>query len=479
MAFLTRLLSILFLPSFCAAQTERPNVLLVTADDLGLQLSCYGETHIQTPRIDELASSGVRFEVAYVTHASCSSSRSSMFSGMYPHTTGQIGLANAGFVLDESEVGKNLTRYLRDAGYRTGILGKLHVAPESSFPFDFRSGRQDTRDVRAVAENAAEFLNRDTDQPFFLMVNYADPHFWRDPNKNGHIGFPPTWKGIPADPIPPDAVAGWPFQGFDEPVARRRTSNYYNTVKRLDVGVGLLLEELEKSGHADDTLVIFLGDHGPPFNRGKTTCYEAGLRVPFIVRWPGVSKAGVASEAFVSATDIVPTVLDAAGIGFPRDFHGRSLRPTLVKADAPEGWREYLVGEFHYHGNQGFFPRRAIRDQRYKLIHNLLAGQGRPPGRVDADPTGRFAGEEKYRNTAAAEAHFRFVDPPEWEFYDLESDPVEFHNRIDEPGFAEKVEELRGALDSWRHETDDPLLEPGGMELFQEKGEEAKRRMRR
>ncbi len=242
-----RLLLFLFLCLFFSSPGEcKPNVLLITADDLGLQLSCYGDSYIQTPHLDALAASGVKYRTAYVTQASCSSSRSSMFTGLYPHTTGQVGLANAGFVLNPSQIGKNLPAYLKAAGYRTGILGKLHVSPESSFPFDFRPKKQDTRDVASVAKNASEFLNQKGEEPFFLMVNYSDPHVLKD-RKTGKSGFPPRWKGIPKDPIAEDTVPGWDFQGIDEPVARRRVSNFYNTVKRLDVGVGLLLAELEKA----------------------------------------------------------------------------------------------------------------------------------------------------------------------------------------------------------------------------------------
>lgn len=463
-------------PSSSAEEPTRTNVLLITADDLGLQLSCYDDPHIETPHLDALARSGVRFETAWVAQASCSPSRSAMLSGLYPHATGQIGLANAGFVLAEEETGNNLPRYLKDAGYRTGILGKLHVAPESSFPFDYRPRRQDTRDVRAVADNAAVFFDENPERPFFLMVNYSDPHFYRD-RKSEKPVFPPRWKGLPRDPLPENAVPGWNFQGFDEPIARRRVSNYYNTVRRLDTGVGLLLDRLEEAGRAGDTLVIFLGDHGPPFNRGKTTCYEAGLRVPFLVRWPGVSSAGTASDAFVSAVDLVPTILDAAGVEFPRDFHGVSLRPALGSTEIPNGWRDHLAGEFHYHGYQRFFPRRAVRDDRYKLIHNLLAGRARPVDRVDGDPTGAFAETEKYLGTPAAEAHHRFADPPEWELYDLEADPHEFVNLAANESHAAELEKLQESLLEWRRKTEDPLLAPDGIETFRRLGEEAKRRI--
>lgn len=452
------------------------NVLLITADDLGLQLSCYGDPYIQTPHLDALATDGAKFRTAYVTQASCSSSRSSIFTGFYPHTTGQVGLANAGFTLNPSQIGRNLPAYLKSAGFQTGILGKLHISPEASFPFDFRPKKQDTRDVRAVAKNAATFFKQSEEKPFFLMVNFTDPHVYKD-KKTNKSTFPAQWKGLPKDPIAEDTVPGWDFQGFDEPVARRRVSNFYNTVKRVDIGVGLLLSELEKSGHLDDTLVIFLGDHGPPFNRGKTTCYESGLRVPFIVRWPGVSKPGIESTALVSSADIVPTILDATGIESPTKFHGTSLRPTLTSSESPENWRTHLVGEFHYHGAQAFFPRRAIRNDRYKLIHNLLAGKSKPINRVDGDPTGKFASTEKYQNAPAGIAFRRYENPPEWEFYDLKSDPVEFKNLAADPAHAATIESLRSALMQWRKETKDPLLDADGIERFLKKAETAKRKM--
>lgn len=452
-----------------------PNVLLITADDLGLQLSCYGDPYIETPEIDAFAETGVKFKTAYVTQASCSSSRSSMFTGLYPHTTGQIGLANGGFVLFPDQIGKNLPRYLKDAGYRTGILGKLHVSPESSFPFDYRPKVGNTRDVRSVAAAAAVFFEEPAEEPFFLMVNYSDPHFYKD-SKDGKIVFPPQWEGLPENPIPASSIPGWDFQGIDEPIARERTTNYYNTVKRFDAGVGMLLAALESAGLEDNTLVILLSDHGPPFSRGKTTCYESGLRVPFLVRWPGVSGVGLESEALVSTVDIVPTILDAAGIAFPEKFHGQSLRETLSTSEPPEGWRRYLAGEFHFHGPRPFFPRRAIRDLQFKLIHNPLAGMAKPPGRVDADPVGSFVNDAKYIDTPSGQAFQRYLDPPEWELYDLKSDPLEFENLAEIPSMRGELERLRTALRNWQEETDDPLREEDTFARFEKLGDEAAER---
>ncbi len=433
------------------------NVLLITADDLGLQLSCYGDRVIRTPRLDGLAAGGVLFEVAYITQASCSPSRSSMFTGLYPHATGQLGLTNGGFALHEPLRRATIPALLKKAGYRTGIIGKLHVAPESEFPFDFAHFRGvNTRRVADVAKLAGEFIDKGP-RPFFLMVNFSDPHATRRPEDRTKWYFQRQVDGVPVKPVEPGEAPPWPFQGIDTPVQLENIANYYNCVQRLDHGVGLVLSALESAGRAGDTLVIFVGDHGPPFARGKTTCYEAGLRVPFIVRWPGVSRPK-RSSAMVSTVDILPTVLDAAGVAAPDGLHGRSLRPVLGERDGP--WREHLAAEFHFHGRRPFYPRRAIRDGRFKLIHNLLAGRARPSTGIDGDRAYPVSRESRFDGTWTRRAFDTFADPPELELYDLGADPHERDNLAGKASFAGVVERLKSALLSWRGDTDDPFLDP-------------------
>ena len=434
---------------------EALNVLLVTSDDLGLQLSCYGNKVIKTPNLDALAVGGVQFEVAYVAQASCSPSRSAMFTGTFPHTNGQIGLANRGFAMHEKFHDRTLPHYLKTAGYRTGIIGKLHVAPEAKFPFDFRP-KVNTRVVRDVAKLADEFLTAKSEQPFFLMVNYSDPHAYRTSRQSRDWFFQRQVDGLPKDPLDPGDAPAWPYQGIATDEQLKKVANYYNCVRRLDDGIGMLLALLERHELTESTLVLFVGDHGPPFARGKTTCYEAGLRVPFIVRWPGVSQPH-RSKAMVSTVDIVPTVLDAAGVKVPEDLHGVSLRSVLEKEDAP--WREYLAAEFHFHGSQPFYPRRAIRDTRYKLIHNLRAGSARPSTGIDGDKAMDISQAEKYRDTPYGEAFRTFAHPPEFELYDLNEDPNELTNLAGREGLAEVQTELREALHKWRRDTQDPFLD--------------------
>ncbi len=450
--------SFLALTGSLGAQTKsRPNVLFITADDLGLQMSSYGETLIRTPHMDKLAGSGVRFRTAYVVQASCSPSRSGMFTGLYPHATGQYGLVNTGHKLHSYLYKATIPSVLKRAGYRTGIIGKLHVAPEDTFPFDVReTNSANTRKVREVAARAAEFWQGGSADPFFLMVNYSDPHAFRKAPDSSEWYFPPQVDGLPANPIKPGAKTLFPFQQIDTDGQRERTANYYNAIKRLDDGVGMLMAELEKAGHAQNTLVVFCGDHGPPFARGKTTCYESGLRIPFVVRWPGVSKVGV-SNAMVSTVDIAPTIYDAVGVDAPLDLHGRSLRP-LVRNPGARG-RRYLAGEFHMHGARPVYPRRAIRDERYKLIHNLLAGKAKPSTGIDGDHAFEWSREPRYDGTAVRRAFDTFADPPEFELYDLRTDPVEFNNLAGKAEMASVERRMREALHEWRLETKDPCLD--------------------
>ena len=442
---------------------ERLNTLLITADDLGIQLSCYGDPIANTPRIDELAARSVRFKTAYVSQASCSPSRSTMFTGLYPHANGHYGLANAnvGFRVHEHHIDNLLPNILKRAGYRTGIIGKLHVDPQERFQFDLKTNEGfGQRDVRKQLNFAREFLENDSNEPWFLMFNLFDPHVQRDRLPDGSRSpqyLPDQVQGLPETVLSTDDVSAWPWQGIDTPEQRVKIAGYYNCVHRIDFAIGKLMEILEETGHSDNTLIILLGDHGPPFTRGKTSCYEAGLRVPFIVNWPGLSESHV-SDRLVGSIDIVPTILDASGVGAPAGLHGSSLRPVLRESDT-SNWRNTLVAEFHYHGASPFFPRRAITDGRYKLIHNLIADQATASNSVDGDKAWNIAQGLSNKHPARV-AMNRLSNPPEWELYDLESDPVEFVNIASEPSHSQTLARLQSSLTDWQKQTNDPFGDP-------------------
>ena len=449
-----RLLALLAAPLLSAAQ---PNLLLITADDLGPMLGCYGDKAIRTPNLDALAARGRLFDNAYVAQASCSPSRSTMFTGLYPHANGQYGLLNndAGFQLHEPLRQQTIPALLKQHGYRTGILGKLHVGPEANFPFDARL-RADTRDVRAAAAEAGKFLRGSG--PFFLMANYSDPHVQGRSPRPPTEAFPTQYKGVPETPLKVGEVPPLPFQQIDTPEQIERVTQYYNAVMRFDAAVGLLLAELAAAGHADDTVILLVGDHGPPFFRGKTSCYEGGVKVPMLAVWPGVFPAGECTSALVSTVDLLPTLLDAAGLPVPEGLHGRSLRHTLE----PAQHREFLATEFHFHGSAPFYPRRTIRDARFKLIHNLRAGQAKPTTGIDGDAAYGMGQKPPFAGSRIGNAFERAANPPEFELYDLQADPWEFDDLAADPAQAATLARLQAALLDWRRQTNDPLLDPAG-----------------
>lgn len=442
----------LFTNAFAAdPNRQRLNILLIVAEDMGPQVGCYGDSQAKTPHLDQFAAGAVRFENGFVTQASCSPSRSSILTGSYPHQNGQLGLAHYGFRMPDGL--PNIPHLLKAAGYRTGIMGKLHVNPGKDFPFDFHGTKHGkTRDVRATAKTAAEFMSKGGDKPFFLYLNFAD----------AHTPLTDQVAGEPKTPTKPAEVTPWPFLGVDTPALRKRVAGYYNCVRRVDLGVGLTLDALAKAGHADDTLVIFIGDHGPPFCRGKTTCYEAGLRIPFIVRWPGKSTAGLVSEKLVSTIDLLPTIAEAAGAPCPAGLPGKSLRRLLDRSEAP--WRETLFAEFTNHGPTGYFPQRSIRDSRYKLIANLVADdRGHPGGSVDGCPAFKLSQTDACKDPKVKAAYKMMKNPPPEELYDLQTDPAELVNLAGRPELSAVQSRLRTALDQWRRKTQDPTVTAEGL----------------
>ena len=437
-----------------AGDRVAPNILLIVSEDTGTQLSCYDDPVVKTPHLDVLASRGVRFEAAYVTQAGCSSSRASIFTGLYPHQNGQIGLATHKFRMFRGDY-PNLPSLLRANGYRTGVIGKIHVNPEETFEWDFKERPKYNlfghRDVAKVADLAASFIGADDARPFFLMVNYSDTHkpFLRQD------------AGLPARPFGPGDVKTLPFVGHDSPETLQTVADYYNCVSRLDTGCGMLLDCLDRAGKTDNTLVIYLGDHGPELARGKMTCYEGGVRVPFVLSFPGRIPPGTADNYLVSMIDLLPTILDAARIQPPPNLPGQSLLPLLDGRSS--SWRQYLFTEFTVHMPSAYYPSRTVRDERYKLIHNLLWRRPNPIYRhylVDRLPPHLTPEDIESAPSQVRRTYNIFRQPPQFELYDLQTDPWEFDNLSDDPAYGGVLERLRGALDRWQEETNDALRHP-------------------
>ena len=430
---------------------KRPNILLIVSEDNGPELGCYGDPYVKTPVLDKLATEGIRFEKAYVPQAGCSQSRAAFLTGLYPHQNGQIGLATWKFRM-YSESTPNLVRSLKQAGYRTGIIGKLHINPQSAFPFDVHkipSANFARKNLDAYAEEAEKFIGASED-PFFLSVNYPDPH----------RPFLKQVNGWPEKPLTADDVKPLAYMGLDSPDLRKQMADYYNCMSRLDSQVGDLLKVLEKSGKMENTLVVYLGDHGADLLRGKRTSYEGGVRIPLIVYWKGNSqfKKGV-REQLVSAIDLMPTFLEVAGAKAVPNLPGRSLTPLLKGREV--SWRRYLFTEFHLHSAHNYYPQRTVTDGRFKLIHNLLDGNVNPG--YDYTINRFFPDFKDAFNSAPShiqKAYQKMRQPPKFELYDLQKDPYEFINLANQDCHAKDLSRLQKELMKWRRSTEDPFLHP-------------------
>ena len=452
---------LLFLTTFIACgvlSAAPPNILLIVSEDNGPELGCYGDPYARTPNLDRLAAEGIRFNRAFVPQAGCSQSRASFLTGLYPHQHGQIGLATWNFRLYRKDI-PNLPRSLKAIGYRTGLIGKLHINPASAFPFDFHeiAGANFSRkNLSDYAKHAATFINTGK-TPFFLSINFPDAH---DPwlRQAGRL---------PKRPQTGAEVKAMPYMGIDPPAMREMIADYYNSLSRLDTLVGDLLAVLQRSGKEENTIVVYLGDHGADMLRGKRTCYEGGVRIPLLLRWLGRVKPQTREE-LVSTIDLMPSLLAAAEAPPVPGLPGRALQPLFDRG--PVAWRTDLFTEYHTHGAGNYFPQRAVRNNRFKLIENLLSGDAHP----DYEATlSKIVGEAKlsaptdtldpHAAIAAAspevrEAYARMHRPPRYELYDLKADPYEFRNLAGEPRHAKILKKLQQQLAFWRAQTNDPLL---------------------
>jgi N-sulfoglucosamine sulfohydrolase len=449
-------LAALAIPPVAPAQAPKApnNVVIVIADDLGMQLGCYGDKGIRSPNIDALARRGVRFARAYATVSSCSPSRASLLTGLHTHQNGQYGLQHPPHSQQAHAWVQGLPGLLRAAGYWTGIIGKVHIGPASVYNFytEITKGLGGNRDVAAMAKAARDFVGQREKKPFFLVYAFADPHRAREGFGNEMFANDP--KEVRYDPkdvtVPPHLP--------DQPEVRKDLAEYYQSITRMDRGVGLLIEALREAGVLADTLIIFLSDNGMPFPGAKTTLYEAGIHLPLIVAGPGVPE-GRTNHGIVSFIDVTPTVLDFAQTKGPKyKLPGRSLLPILGD-DHPKGWTTAFASH-QFHEITMYYPMRAIITPQYKLIVNLAREREYPlAADLWASPSwqGIRTRRDKQMGQLGVDA---FLHRPAEELFDLVKDPHELHNRAVDADASDlqALTDLRSRLRAWRQETNDPWL---------------------
>ena len=420
--------------STAKASNSRPNIILITADDLGWrELGCYGNKDIKTPNLDELAGGGVRFINAFVTASSCSASRSSIITGQASHSVGVHGLTNIRREYQMSSEVPTLARCLRDSGFRTGIQGKWHVA---TFKPTRNYGYQKRMSLLRINNSmmARWFISANKDRPFHLELNFIQTHRQRDG----------TFKMDPDFPVNPDSIhvpSYWCIP--DWPDIREDVAKYYSQAARMDHIIGEIMDHLDAEGLTDRTLIVFLSDNGPPYPGCKVTCYDRGIGTPFIMRWPEGLPRGRVIDDPVSAIDIMPTCLDATAVPVPDSVQGVSLLPS-ARGEVTEV-HDAVFAEITYHGH--YIPMRAMRTREWKYIENF-----------SPDPTGLDQNNFDWAKRVAKLPEQRCcVDRPKEELFNLVRDPDERVNLAQDPNYADVKSKLRKKLHRWRKATHDPF----------------------
>lgn len=486
-----------------ADQARRPNIVFIMSDDHAVQaLSAYGQPVSQiapTPNIDRIADTGARFDNSFVTNSLCGPSRAAMLTGKFGHVN---GFTQNGETFDTAQW--TWPRALHEQGYQTAVVGKWHIGrTPGAINFDFWKILDDQGeyynpdfltpgDTQRVLGYATDLITaysldwlatkRDPDKPFVLMIHHKAPHrnfmpALRHVQRYQGVQFPvpetyfDDYQGRPAaagqemniyrdmyeghdlkmtvaegspelrynrwpgafDRMTPEQRAEWDrlHQADNDAMNRANLSGrelalwkyqrymqeYAGTLAAVDEGVGRVLDYLDATGLSENTIIIYTSDQG--FYLGehgwfdKRFMYEESLRTPFLMRYPGHIAPGTEVDAMIQNIDYAPTILDYAGIAAPEAIQGRSLRPLAEERAAGE-WRDSIY--YHYYEFPGFHAVRAhygVRTDRYKLIH--------------------FYG-----------------DLDVWEFYDLQADPHEVHNLIDDPAYADQIARLRRELTDLR-----------------------------
>lgn len=437
-------------------QSERPNIILIIGDDQAWDdSSVYGHPNLMLPAQERLAREGMRYDRGFVTSSSCSPSRSSIITGRYPHNTDAEQLH---WSIPEGRL--TFVELLKASGYWTAAAGKwhlgeavkqhFHVVKEADVSgFQLPTGaaeklgkfvQQMEGDARSGCDQWVPTLqSRPKDQPFFLWLGALDPHRPYDEN-------------IREKPYKPEDIVIPPYV-IDHPSVRKDLALYYDEIARLDDYIGRVLDELDRQGIADNTLVMYMSDNGRPFVRDKTTLYDSGIRTPWLMRWPRGIRAGSTTKSVVSAVDLAPTFLELAGFKPSTLWEGRSFTRLFKNPQATV--RKYAYAEKHWHDYED--QVRAVRSDRFKYLRNFYPDLPLTPS-ADGVRSPMYQEMIKLRDAGQLKPHqltsFR-IPRPEEELYDCNADPHELKNLAGDPKYADVLHEMRGALKNWQAKYND------------------------
>ncbi|MBT3341794.1 MAG: sulfatase [Gemmatimonadetes bacterium] len=455
----------------------------MTDDHTVQEMGCYGSAMPPTPHLDRIAAGGTRFDNAFCTNALCAPSRATVLTGAFSHIHGIRGNSEGADNVEELSADvPTFPELLRDAGYRTGLVGKYHIrqAPRGFDYWCIHPGQGEYFDPEFIdngqrrriqgyatditGDLALEFLNGvDDDEPFCLVYQFKAPHRPFQPAPR-HAGLfeeiEPTQPATIDDDYEGRRIAGLAQdmqfdvslapdyddlpEGMTDEARRdwiygRFIRDRWRTMVGVDENVGRVLDWLDENSRADDTLVIYTSDHGYFLGEhgwyDKRFMYDPAIRIPFVARCPTESAVGHVASEMVMNVDVAPTILDFAGVEIPPTVQGRSLRP-LMAASAPDDWRQ----EVYY----------AYYEDSWRLRDTDIDQMAEPgfkyftPHRIGPHRGIRTASHKLIEYLGEVDDAGRPL--PYWEFFDLVADPDELDNRYDDPDCAQTIADLRQRL---------------------------------
>ena len=462
---------------------SHPNMVVLLTDQQRFDtLGCSGNPICRTPVLDRIAEEGMIFRNAYTANALCTPARASLMTGLYPHNHGQLSnMGNFNGVFDDQVLDKIAFPQLLDqAGYTLGYAGKWHLPKEGDTEFWTFSEWYDTRAYRQylkdraiafefgasevqplewgeeapffgpsvlspedhhdgwVASRSCDMIDAfaEKDDPFFVCAAFHGPHFpYAVPEPYNTLYNPddvPRWNNFDETfenkpSVQQKEALRWNTSHLTWPDWQKVIATYWGYCTYIDTQIGRIVDRLKEQGVYDNTLIVFLSDHGDmlgchrlPFKGWNM--YEEANRIPLIVRAPGLAEAGAKSTDFVSLVDVMPTLLDLAGVSVPQNLDGRSLRP-LLEQDPGAGWRKEAYVEFNGY-ESSLATIRMVRTDKWKYVYNPFS---------------------------------------EDELYDLESDPGELNNLAGRIAFGHELRRMKTRMATWLRETETRSLtsEPG------------------
>lgn len=400
----------------------KPNIIEIIWHDLGQHLNCYGWDNVNSPHLNQLAEEGTMLTNMFCTAPQCSPSRSSIMTGCYPHSNGMMGLAHLGWGYNKGQ--RTITQILKENGYKTFLNGFQHEADRKSDQYLKEKLGYD----HILSDTADFFKNRIAqDAPFFLSIGFSDVHR-------------PNVAEVSQKDIDNAELPAY-IPGNDG--TKKDMAQFEKMIEKADRKVGKILDKIKNTGLEEDTIIFFTTDHGPEFNRAKMTLYDPGIKVATILKWPGKIPANRVLAGMYSNIDILPTILDLAGITIPEFIQGESFKGSLTGRE--EKSRDYVIAEKTYHVI--YDPMRCIRTDNYKYILNYrpavpIQVSVQHSFRMGFDLAGQLYGKKR----------------DEEELYDLNNDPEEKNNLAYNEKYLQVKEVLKNKLLTVLRETGDPLL---------------------